>query len=228
MVRAQHQVPEQAGHTSLQQRIRAQIEADILAGIRAPGSAIDEKAVAASFNASRTPVREALITLSACGLVTIAPRSGIFVRKASMSELASALEAICELEALVAGLAASRASPAHIEQMHQALEQGGQAASQGDIDAYRQANARFHTAIHEAGANPVLAQYIQSARSLLLAYRYRSFEMPGRLPVSNDEHSQIVKAIASGDVLLAQSCMRTHISRGGDAMIALLRCAENA
>lgn len=228
MVRAQRQAPRQVGHASLQQRIREQIESEILAGIRVPGSAIDEKAVAASFNASRTPVREALITLSACGLVTIAPRSGIYVRKASIPELVCALEAICELEALVAGLAATRASPLHLEQMHQALEQCGQAAAQGDIDAYRQANARFHSAIHDAGANPVLAQYIQSARSLLLAYRYRSFEMPGRLIVSNQEHGQIVQAIANGDVSLAQSCMRTHISRGGQAMIALLGSAENA
>ncbi|MGA7815284.1 GntR family transcriptional regulator, partial [Caballeronia sp.] len=40
--------------------IRATLQADIEAGDLAPGAAIDERALAARFNVSRTPVREAL------------------------------------------------------------------------------------------------------------------------------------------------------------------------
>ena len=64
--------------------------------------------------------------------------------------------------------------------------------------------------------------------SLLEAYRYRSFDVPGRLKVSQQEHVQIIGAIEQGDSLLAQSCMRSHINRGGDAMIALLRSRERS
>jgi len=215
-----------SGQTSLQDRIRIQIESDILAGIRPPGSAIDEKELAAAFEASRTPVREALIALSAQGLVTIAPRSGIYVRKASLAELVSALEAISELEAVVAGLAANRATSAHIESMMQALELGAKAALAEDIARYRHANTQLHEAMHQAGANPVLADHIRSSRRLLMAYPHRSFEMPGRLKISNQEHHEIVHAIRLGDVALAQSSMKSHISRGGEAMIALLRSAR--
>ena len=49
--------------TSIQERIRTAIEAEILSGTRPPGSPIDEKALATSFSASRTPVREALMLL---------------------------------------------------------------------------------------------------------------------------------------------------------------------
>lgn len=218
----------ECGQTSLQERIRSQIESDILGGRRPPGSAIDEKEVAAAFKASRTPVREALIALSARGLVTIAARSGIYVRKASMAELASALEAICELEVAVAGLAAKRVRQADMAVMRQALAEGGQAAQAQDVQGYREANTRLHEAIHQAAGNPVLAEHIRNSRSLLVAYRYRSFEVPGRLHVSHDEHSQIIHAIERGDSSLAQSCMRVHISRGGEAMIALLRSSVAA
>jgi len=169
-----------------------------------------------------------LIALSARGLVTIAARSGIYVRKASMAELVSALEAICELEAVVAGLAAKRATKSDIDRMRLALAEGGQAAEMQDIQGYRDANTRLHEAIHQAAGNAVLADHIRNSRSLLVAYRYRSFEVPGRLNISHDEHSQIVHAIEQGETSLAQSCMRVHISRGGDAMIALLRSSTDA
>jgi len=210
-------------NSSLQDRIREQIEHEILSGRMPPGSQIDEKALAASFQASRTPVREALLVLAARGLVTIVPRSGIYVRKADMQELLSALEALTELETVVAGFATKRANRMQVRAMFKALDACEAAVKENDIDGYRQANNKLHTVIHEAGANPVLAQQIYTTRQMLMGYRLRSFEMPGRLAVSVKEHAGIVEAISAGQVEQARQCMREHIERGADAMVALLR-----
>lgn len=50
-------------------RIRLALEADIRNGVLLPGDAIDEQALAARHQVSRTPVREALLQLKVQGIV---------------------------------------------------------------------------------------------------------------------------------------------------------------
>lgn len=211
---------------SLQERIRHALERDILTGARPPGSAIDEKALAAQFQASRTPVREALLLLAAQGLVQIEPRAGIRVRKASTAELVATLEALCELEAVLAGLAARRATEAQRLELQQALAAAHACATGGDRRHYGEANAQLHEVIYRASGNPVLVGQVRSVRKTLAAYRLRSFDKPGRLAVSDREHARVVQAIVRGDDRTAAEAMREHIGAGGEAMVALVLAAE--
>ncbi len=50
-------------------QIRHGLAARIISGDLAPGTALDESLIAAEFEVSRTPVREALRLLAASGLV---------------------------------------------------------------------------------------------------------------------------------------------------------------
>jgi DNA-binding GntR family transcriptional regulator len=213
--------------TSIQEHIRTAIEAEILSGARPPRSPIDEKALAASFNASRTPVREALMLLSAQGLVHIAPRSGIYVRRPSAAELAALLEALCELESTIARLTARRATPEMAAALTQALEAASRCAKANDRAGYAKANAVLHDHIYEGSSNPVLVEHVRGVRKRLAAFRQRSFDQPGRLQTSDQEHHRIVNAIRQGDGEAAASAMREHISVGGEALVALL-LASNA
>lgn len=213
--------------TSIQERIRTAIEAEILSGARPPGASIDEKALAASFNASRTPVREALMLLSAQGLVHIAPRSGIYVRRPSAAELAALLEALCELESTLARLAARRATPEMAAALMQSLDAASRCAKANDRSGYAKANAVLHDHIYDGSSNPVLVEQVRGVRKRLAAYRQRGFDQPGRLQTSDQEHHRIVNAIRQGDGEAAASAMREHISAGGEALVALL-LASNA
>ena len=65
------------GLQSMQDRVRLSLEQDLRSGALKPGEAISEQALCERFQASRTPVREALLLLSAKGLVSILPRAGI-------------------------------------------------------------------------------------------------------------------------------------------------------
>src|SRR5690606_26693752 len=211
---------------SMQERIRAVLEEEILSGIRPPGSAIDEKALAASLQASRTPVREALLLLAAQGLVDIVPRSGTYVRRASAGELVASLEALCEIESVLARLAARRASGDQHQALQLALKNASQSAAASDKQAYQEANAALHEIIYQASGNPVLVQHARSVRKALAAYRQRSFDEPGRLAASDREHHSIVEAICNRDEAAADAAMRRHINVGGEAMAALVRAAE--
>lgn len=207
---------------SMQDRIRAALEDEIVSGARPPGSPIDEKQLACQFDASRTPVREALLMLAAQDLVRIVPRSGIFVREASAAELVALVEALEEVEAVLARLAARRMSASERAALQAAQERASAYALANDRKRYEKANAALHGLIYQGGSNPVLVEHVRSVRKRLSAYRLRGFDAPGRLQASSLEHARIVAAICQGDGVEAAIAMRAHINRGGDAMVNLV------
>lgn len=194
--------------------------------MRPPGSAIDDKEVAKQFDASRTPVREALLMLSAQGLVDIAPRAGIYVHRPTAAELVATIEALTELEAVVAGLAARRATKELCDALSKAQAKGDACAVKNDRKGYEVANAELHGIIYAASGNFVLVNHIKGVRKMLAAYRKRGFDKPGRLAVSSREHAEIVDAIIAGNDAAAVVAMKKHIGVGGEAMVALVLAAE--
>src|SRR5690606_3241745 len=93
---------------TLTEVLRSKIEQAIYDGELQLGEAISDKRLCERYQASRTPVREALLQLAAQGLIEIVPRSGMFVAKASLKELASLLEVFTHMESVAASLAARR------------------------------------------------------------------------------------------------------------------------
>ena len=93
------------------EELRLQLADEIVSGALAPGSALDETDIARRFNVSRTPVREALRQLAASGLVEARAHRGAVVAQPSIERLSGMFEAMAELEALCAGLAAERMMP---------------------------------------------------------------------------------------------------------------------
>ena len=208
--------------TSLQDQIRHQLEQDIQDGKLMPGMPIDEKALAASFNTSRTPVREALLLLSVHGLVDIVPRTGIYVHKLSASELVAMMEALGELEGVLARLAALRIGPAQREALLQALGGTAGRAQAQDASGYQQANAVLHEVIYRASGNPFIVAQAKTVRMRIAAYRGRLFEKPGRLATSQSEHEKVVDCILKGQADGAAEAMREHISVGGKVFADLV------
>ena len=94
------------------EELRLQLADEIVRGVLPPGSALDETDIARRFNVSRTPVREALRQLVASGLVESRAHRGAVVARPSLDRLTEMFEAMAELEALCAGLAAERMPPA--------------------------------------------------------------------------------------------------------------------
>lgn len=206
---------ETLGSGRLPERIRLHVEGQINAAVLKPGQPIDERALAEQFGTSRTPVREALLVLQDRGLVDIVPRSGIQVHRPTAEELVAMMEALGELEGVLARLAALRADDVQRHELAQALATTADCADRKDSAAYESANAVLHAVIYRASANPFIVEQAQRVRLRIAAYRGRLFEKPGRLKASQQEHVQVVEAILAGDAVAAAEAMRDHISAGG-------------
>jgi DNA-binding GntR family transcriptional regulator len=203
---------------SLAERIRLSVEADILGGRLAPGEVIDEKAVAAAFGVSRTPVREALLWLAAHDLVEFQPRAAIRVRRPDAAELVALLEYLAELEAICTRLAAQRMTLAQRDALGTAQQAVAACAAANDRQGYEDANQRFHGLLYTASGNPVVVEQLQRTRARLAAFRRKVMEQPGRLAGASREHDAIVSAVLEGDADGAMRAMRDHVLRKGKAV----------
>ncbi len=194
--------------------IRAALQEEIESGKLPPGAPLDERALAARFDVSRTPVREALQQLAARELVRIAPRQGITVARLSIGKLRGMMEAIGEMESAVAKLAARRVDDDLRRALDTALARCQDAAVSGGAAEYALANSLFHEAIYAGSRNAYLAEQIRLARRMAQRYRPKDFQNPVQINKSLQDHLRIARAIQAGDEALAAQAMLQHVPAG--------------
>jgi len=194
--------------------IRATLQEEIESGKLGPGAVLDERALAARFEVSRTPVREALQQLAARDLVRVAPRQGVYVSRLSISKVRAALEYIGEAEAVCAKLAARRIDSELHEALESAVAQCEAAAASGGAAEYSLANTVFHEAIYAGSKNAYLSEQIRAARRLIQRYRLKDFQSKSQTAKSLADHISIARAIQAGDEALAAQAMLLHVPAG--------------
>ncbi|HKR42293.1 MAG TPA: GntR family transcriptional regulator [Paraburkholderia sp.] len=192
--------------------VRLELEREINDGILVPGDTLDEEALAARFGVSRTPVREALLHLSVLGIVTIAPRAGIYVSRLSMPELLAFTEMLAELEAVCAKLATRRIRPEEAEALKRIHEESRAFEETGDVQGYAHCNARFHEILYQACRNAPLAAEIARIRSRTRVYRRSVFQNQLRIRRSREDHERMLDAILAGNASAAAEAALVHIS----------------
>ena len=193
------------------EELRLQLADEIVRGVLAPGSGLDETDIARRFNVSRTPVREALRQLVASGLVESRAHRGAVVAQPSIERLTGMFEAMAELEALCAGLAAERMPAADRQKLEAIHEELRVLSYAGNPDRFHEVNERFHNAIYAGSQNGYIAEMTLSTRVRVQPFRRAQFRNLGRLAKSQAEHDRVVVAIMRGDKMGAAAAMRAHI-----------------
>jgi DNA-binding GntR family transcriptional regulator len=196
---------------TLAEELRLQLADEIVRGALAPGAALDETELARRFRVSRTPVREAIRQLAASGLVQSRPHRGAVVAQPNHDHLMGMFEAMAELEALCAGLAAARITPAERTALAAAHEQLRALIQGGDPQRYHEINEAFHATIYAGAHNPYLAEITLATRVRVQPFRRAQFRNLGRLAKSHFEHDLVVTAIMRADREGAARAMRDHI-----------------
>ncbi|TWG98908.1 DNA-binding GntR family transcriptional regulator [Mesorhizobium sp. J18] len=184
-----------------------------------PGSELDEASVATRYRVSRTPVREALIRLTAEGLVTATKGRGARVAALDLQNLRAFFEGLDILQRAVTRLAALRRRPADLEtiEMHMlAFEEG---ARRLDSETVNEANYEFHAAIGEAAASGYLANayrrsLIEGMRIGFVCFSDHS-DIDERLEThlgnTMQDHRRMFEAVAAGDPDAAEAHAGAHV-----------------
>jgi len=211
--------------TTVEGMVRA-IADDIVSGRLAPGVRLDEVSLAARYAVSRTPVREALSRLVVMGLIDRPPNRGAIVAMLSEEHLRSMFEAMAELEAICARLAAGRMTSAERTQLDAVHRDAGRLVRLGAEDDYARHNADFHTRLYAGTHNVHIQELVGMTRSRLAPFRRAQFRIAGRLAKSWDEHNVIVTAILRGDIDGAEAAARKHVAIVSDATSEFVHAAQ--
>jgi DNA-binding GntR family transcriptional regulator len=192
------------------------IRAAILSGTFAPGETLAEVGLAARFETSRTPVREALMRLQEEGLVAIIPRRGPVVRLLAPNEMYDTLLVREALEALAARIAATRISVSRLKELRTEWEELGRTLSEATLETIFQRSNEFHAAIIAASENETLRRLLGSIRGRIDISRQLYLKPQGtltrqRAELSCREHLRIIEALEAGDAERSEALMHEHL-----------------
>ncbi len=199
-----------------------QIRRRILDNVWPPGHRALEQEVALALGMSRTPVREALMRLSAEGLVEVIPRHGMRVLPVSPADMLEIYQILTALECTAAELLARRSpGAAELQPLVAATQAMDEALQRDDLDAWAAADERFHAQLVELSGNrqlqaTVLNYWDRAHRARMFTLRLRPKPMN-----STREHMQMVERLRAGDIDGAARVTRAHRERASRELIAI-------
>ena len=175
-----------------------------------PGAKLAEQKLANHFGVSRTLVRQALFQLSQNRLVTMEPARGAFVAAPPVNEARQVFAVRRMLEVGMTRAFVRGVTPAKIKALREHVAQEKVAVSHEDVAGRTELLGDFHVRMAELMDNQVLAQILGKliARCALITLMYQSTSAAEH---SNDEHAEIVKALAARDEELAVRLMAEHL-----------------
>ena len=180
-----------------------------------PGAWIDELKLAEEYGISRTPLREALKVLATEGLVTMKVRRGAYVTEVSERDLADVYHLLSLLESDAAGVVATRATDAQLQELRSLHAELESAAS--DRERFFSLNERFHMRLLEIADNRWRDQMVADLRKVMKLNRHNSLLKAGRVAESLQEHAVVMAALLARDAAAAVQGMQAHFKSGLEA-----------
>ena len=204
---------------SLTRLVAEAVEKTILSGEVAPGSKLNEMAIAERLGVSRGPLREALRLLEESGLIRQEKNRGAFVREVDLQEASDIYEVRTGLDATAGLLLAPRITAEQVARLRVLIVRMQQAAETTDVDSFHHLNLGFHDQIVAMTGNRCLLETYRRLVKLLTLFRRRNLLAPKAIPAFADEHAAIVDALAGHDGELAARLLREHAEGGRQRML---------
>lgn len=208
----------------------------IVAGDLPVGAVLTLESVDASYGVSRSVSREAVQVLGAMGLVTSRRRVGITVSPRSTwnvfdprlvrwrldgDERDEQLRTLSELRAgfepSAAALAARRATPEQAAAMAAAVSDMTVQARAQDLEAYLEADQRFHATMLAASGNEMYGALAGLVDEVLAGRTHHDLMPADPNPEAIEWHAEVARAVRRGEPAEAEAAMRRIIAEAADA-----------
>ncbi|MEO1640083.1 MAG: GntR family transcriptional regulator [Pseudomonadota bacterium] len=196
----------------------------IFSGTLAPGSDHLETELALRLGMSRTPVREATLTLEAQGLLQVRARRGVRILPISIKDMEEIYDVLTALESTAAAdAAAANHADTGLDALAATISAMEDALAVQNREAWADADDQFHAELVRLGGNQrivsitqMMADQVRRARAVTLYMR--------PLPVkSNADHRAVLDAIRRGDATLARKIHARHRAAAKATLVGLLK-----
>lgn len=193
---------------------------DIVRGILRPGEALTETELAARYQSSRTPVREAAARLQHENLLHIVASRGYFISELSIQGVNDIYDFRAAVESSSAEFAARcNWDTETFERLTALSKQNFVIDDRESYLRFIEADTEFHLGIARLTRNPLLIRAVADMRCQMERIMFTSAEFGyfGEMPMR--EHSNILKAIEKRDAKLARERMWEHIYISKDRVL---------
>jgi DNA-binding GntR family transcriptional regulator len=199
------------------------IKDGILGNEYPPGYQVLEADLAEALGMSRTPIREAIVRLENEGLVEIIPRQGMRVVSLSASDMKEIYEVLTALETMAVDLLARRnLTEMDLVPLEAALTEMDKALENDNLDAWAEADSRFHFSLIELCGNARLATMVHQVSDQAHRARMITRRLRPKPTKSNVEHRAVLDAIRRGDWEGARQIHYDHRMRASETLLSVL------
>lgn len=212
---------------SIAEKIYESLKSKIFSGSIRPGDRLFEVEVAKSFNASRTPVREAFRRLEQDFLIERTSQGGVRIPEIGIDAIEDLFKLRTVLECFAIEIACQRIT---LEQITKLREIKAQAQELLKLDStesdfvlrrFVELNSAFHDTIYRATGNKFLVRSINNLREILLSMRTMSIQADNACDQSWQEHSLLIEYLSNRDVEAATGLIRTHIKSAYNQLLTV-------
>ncbi len=194
------------------QRIANSLRDAILSGVYSPGSRLRQEDIAEQFDASRLPVREALRSLQADGLVTIVANTGAWISRLSLAECREMYQIRERVEPLLLKYSQPMLTPADLAHLESLVHQMENAA---DVETFLRLDREFHMLTYSGADTLILGPTVERLWNSTQHYRraFTKLQNPRGNSVIHHEHNLLVAALQRTDIEEAERVLFGHIRR---------------
>ncbi|GAB7071268.1 GntR family transcriptional regulator [Mycobacterium hodleri] len=197
---------------SLRDQALAVLREGMVSGELAPGEIYSVTALANQLGVSASPVREAMLTLVNQGLMEPIRNRGFRVLPIDDSDRREIFElrVLLEIPAMQ-NLAGNEAIKAEYGKYSAIAAEIVDAARDGDLIDYLDADRRFHMGILAHTTNGRLLELVDGLRDQTRLFGLKELSDRGTLTASAEEHLPILDAIVAGDAEATRTLMLGHL-----------------
>ncbi|MCP4383327.1 MAG: GntR family transcriptional regulator [Hyphomicrobiales bacterium] len=177
----------------------------------APRTKLSEATLCETFGVGRMRVRRSLLLLASQGIVDLHSNRGAYIACPSALEAGEVFETRLMIETGLVRAMARGVSNDVIQSLRRHLEHEDLARKQRERTAIIRLSGEFHIELAKGHGNAVLTRLIRelvTRTSLIVGL----FGVNRESTCPEEEHSQIVEAIAAGDGDRAEAVVRHHLS----------------
>jgi DNA-binding GntR family transcriptional regulator len=213
-------IPRQSLTSAVADKLREQI----MRGEIPEGAQLRQDVIAAQYQVSRIPVREALRQLDAEGLITIFPNRGAIVPELSPADIEElfAIRALLEPEVLKHSI--PRLSPSDFAHADEILNRFIKELRREDhISTWGRLNWQFHSTLYSRAERPNFMAIIRNVNHKGERYTRLQLYLTHGVKRANEEHHELLELCKKRAAGPACRLLRQHIQYAGQSLKQVLQ-----
>ena len=206
-----------SNYRGIRELVEGALRERIVGGEYLPGTPLLQRELADSFGVSREPIRQALLTLEAEGLVVSRPRRPSVVAPVTLKLVEDVYEIRAELDGLAAMRAATRADvrPELAMRLREVVESAHKETAPAQL---LELDHQFHREIYAASGNAVALDFFDS-RWVVIGRVMSVIAASAYLTTAWREHQEMVALIEQGNGSAVRDLATVHAVRAREWVV---------